>query len=63
MVRMFGCERSRNAHIERKKSKCDYTLPSAPTEEQIAARNAWIEANTPEESIALPQTLKDDDMD
>ena len=33
------------------------------TEEQIAARNAWIEANTPEESIALPQTLKDDDMD
>ena len=33
------------------------------TEEQVAARNAWIEANTPEESIALPQTLKDDDMD
>ena len=37
MVRMFGCERSRNAHIEHKKSKCDYTLPCAPTEEQIAA--------------------------
>ena len=37
MVRMFGCERSRNAHIERKKSKCDYTLPCAPTGEQIAA--------------------------
>lgn len=36
MVRMFGCERSRNAHIERKKSKCDYTLTCAPTEEQIA---------------------------
>lgn len=36
MVRMFGCERSRNAHIERKKSKCDYTLSCAPTEEQIA---------------------------
>ena len=35
MVHMFGCERSRNAHIERKKSKCDYTLPCAPTEEQI----------------------------
>ena len=35
MVRMFGCERSRNAHIERKKSKCDYSLPCAPTEEQI----------------------------
>jgi Ser-tRNA(Ala) deacylase AlaX len=24
MVRMFGCARSRNTHIERKKSKCDY---------------------------------------
>ena len=36
MVRMFGCERSRNAHIERKKSKCDYSLHCAPTEEQIA---------------------------
>lgn len=35
MVRMFGCERSRNAHIERKKSKCDYTLPQEPTETQI----------------------------
>ncbi|MBQ9587020.1 MAG: hypothetical protein IJR26_04070 [Bacteroidales bacterium] len=36
MVRMFGCERSRNAHIERKKSKCDYRLAAAPTEEQVA---------------------------
>lgn len=36
MVRMFGCGRSMNAHIERRKSKCDYTLESAPTEEQIA---------------------------
>lgn len=37
MVRMFGCNRSKNAHIERKKSKCDYQLPSEPTAEQIAA--------------------------
>lgn len=35
MVRMFGCERSRNAHIERKKSKCDYRLQIAPSDEQI----------------------------
>ena len=35
MVRMFGCPRSMNAHIERKKSKCDYTLAQAPTEAQI----------------------------
>ena len=37
MVKMFGCPRSRNAHIERKKSKCDYELAAEPTAEQIAA--------------------------
>ena len=36
MVLMFGCERSQNAHIERKKSKINYTLKSEPTAEQIA---------------------------
>ena len=36
MVRMFGCPRSRNAHIERKKSKCDYILDACPTEDQVA---------------------------
>jgi len=30
MVRMFGCERSRNAHIERKKSKISYILEQKP---------------------------------
>lgn len=35
MVRIFGCERSKNAHIERKKSKCDYILSAEPTESQI----------------------------
>jgi len=35
MVRMFGCPRSRNAHIERKKSKCDYQLSQEPTEAQF----------------------------
>ncbi len=35
MVRMFGCPRSMNAHIERKKSKCDYLLSEAPTEAQM----------------------------
>lgn len=36
MVRMFGCERSKNAHIERRKSKINYTLEQEPTPEQIA---------------------------
>ena len=35
MVRLFGCPRSRNAHIERKKSKCDYLLAEAPSPEQV----------------------------
>jgi Ser-tRNA(Ala) deacylase AlaX len=35
MIRMFGCSRSKNSHIERKKSKCDYFLSEAPTPEQI----------------------------
>ncbi len=35
MVRMFGCPRSKNAHIERKKSKCDYELAEEPSPERI----------------------------
>lgn len=42
MVRMFGCGRASNAHIERKKSKCDYNLPSMPTDEQIAEIEAKV---------------------
>ena len=30
MIRMFGCERSKNAHIERKKSKISYILDRKP---------------------------------
>ena len=30
MMRMFGCERSRNAHVERKKSKISYILDRKP---------------------------------
>ena len=36
MVRMFGCSRSRNAHIERKKSKLDYLLDEEPSAEMMA---------------------------
>lgn len=42
MVRMFGCPRSRNAHVERKKSKCDYILDSEPTPEQVAEIEAKV---------------------
>ena len=36
MIRMFGCERSRNMHIERRKSKINYSLAQCPTDIQIA---------------------------
>ena len=42
MVRMFGCPRSRNAHIEKKKSKCDYILDAEPSEEQVAEIQAKV---------------------
>ncbi|MCQ2196517.1 MAG: hypothetical protein MJZ60_03225 [Bacteroidaceae bacterium] len=51
MVRMFGCERSKNAHIERKKSKINFDLLACPTAEQVAEiekkLNELIEANLP----------------
>ena len=51
MVKMLGCRRADNAHIERKKSKCDYNLPQALTAEQIQAIekrvNEVIESDKP----------------
>lgn len=35
MIRLFDCGRSVSAHIERKKSKLDYRLAQAPTDEQV----------------------------
>lgn len=51
MIRMFGCERSRNMHIERKKSKINYILSECPTADQIAdverQMNELIKADLP----------------
>lgn len=51
MVRMFGCERSSNAHIERKKSKISYTLDHKPSRKEEKAieteMNRLIEADMP----------------
>lgn len=35
MVRMFGCGRSFNSHIERKKSKCDYRIGRELTSNEV----------------------------
>ncbi len=51
MIRMFGCERSNNAHIERKKSKISYILDHKPDrreEKEIERRmNELIDADMP----------------
>lgn len=51
MMRMFGCERSRNAHVERKKSKISYILDHKPDrkEEKEIERmmNELIEQDLP----------------
>ena len=51
MLRMFGCERSINAHIERKKSKMTFNLKKKPdrhAEKEIEKRmNELIEEDLP----------------
>jgi alanyl-tRNA synthetase len=51
MIRLFDCGRSINAHIEKKKSKCDYRfqrpLTAAETDRIQAAVNRVIRADLP----------------
>jgi len=51
MVEMLGCGRAFSAHIEKKKSKCDYRFDRPLADAEIArieaAVNAKIEANLP----------------
>ncbi len=68
LVRMFGCGRSVNAHIERRKSKCDYLLSEAPTEAQIVEItqkvNEIIDAHLPvsEELMSREEAAKIADL-
>ncbi len=51
MMQMFGCERSKNAHIERKKSKMTFVLNHKPTRQEEKAivdkMNELITADLP----------------
>ena len=51
MIRLFGCERSHNAHVERKKSKMSFILdrkPSRQEEKQIEQEmNRLIDEDLP----------------
>lgn len=42
MVNLFGCGRAVSAHIERKKSKLDFALSQAPTDEEIEQIEAKV---------------------
>ena len=35
MVRLFNCGRAFSSHVEKKKSKCDYRIPRALTDEEL----------------------------
>ena len=55
MVRMIGCGRHVNAHVERTKSKLDYALDRALTDDEVRA----IEAKVNEVIAAdLPVTIE-----
>ncbi|HON17611.1 MAG TPA: hypothetical protein PK990_00410 [Salinivirgaceae bacterium] len=61
MVRLYACGRSFNAHIEKKKSKCDYPLDRPLTDEEITTIenlvNEQIQKNQPvtEEFVSLDE--------
>jgi Ser-tRNA(Ala) deacylase AlaX len=42
VVRFLGCERCFSAHIEKKKSKCDYRVAHAPHPDQIQAIESQV---------------------
>ncbi len=64
MVRIFGCARSKNTHIERKKSKCDYFLSRQPDDDTVKAIeeavNAVIMSDLPvtEEFMPMDEAAK-----
>ena len=67
MVRMFGCERSKNAHIERKKSKISYILDTKPdrkVEREIERQmNELIDADLPVTFEYVDRYSLPDDID
>lgn len=67
MVRLFGCARSTTNHIEKNKSKCDYFLPEAPTEEQLREVeemvNDVISRQLPVTAEELPRDVAEKSVD
>lgn len=74
MMRMFGCERSSNAHIERKKSKISYVLDHKPSrheerdierkmneliEEDLPVKFEYVNRNNVPEGVSLDRLPED----
>ena len=74
MMRMFGCERSNNAHIERKKSKISYVLDHKPSrheerdierkmneliEEDLPVSFEYVDRNNIPEGVSLERLPED----
>ena len=68
MVRMFGTERSRNAHIERKKSKMTFVLQQKPSRKEEKAitdemnrliEDELVERNNLPENVTLERLPED----
>lgn len=74
MIRMFGCGRSNNAHIERKKSKISYVLDHKPDrheekeierrmneliEEDLSVTYEYVNRDNIPEGISLDKLPKD----
>lgn len=68
VARRYGCGRAFSSHIERKKSKLDYHLPEALTEEEIKSLqdyiNSIVEADVEvtEEYLSQEEAMKRLDM-
>jgi alanyl-tRNA synthetase len=58
MARLFGCERAVDAHIEKKKSKCDYRFGRSLATDEVrqleSAVNAVIDADVPISARLVP---------
>lgn len=59
MVRLFGCERCFSAHLNKKKSKCDYRFDKPLTDDDITIIttmvNAQITADLPVRADLIPR--------
>ncbi len=68
MIRLFACKRCFSAHIEKKKSKCDYYFDRNLTAEELlkleAGVNEALKSNLPvtEEIVTLEEAMKNFDL-